>query len=86
MLALRDPGMDALVRVRLIDAYEVSIWGRRLRRGDVERAAERLARASGMQEEDVRAAIERVRAIVVCEARSERIIGGDRVEGTSVLE
>jgi hypothetical protein len=39
------PGMPALVRVRLVDVYEGSIWGRRMRRSCVERAAEALSTA-----------------------------------------
>jgi hypothetical protein len=81
-LALQHPGMDSLQRVRLVDAYEGSIWGRRLRRSDVESAAARLAAESDTA---TLAAIERVRAIVVCEAKTERIMGGDRVEGMTLL-
>jgi hypothetical protein len=32
-------GMENLESVRLVDVYEGSIWGRRMRRGDVEQAA-----------------------------------------------
>lgn len=86
LLAMKDPGMDALTRVRLVDTYEISIWGKRLRRGDVEQAAERRVLAQGQGAEEIMRAVKRVRSVVICEARLERIIGGDRVEGTTVLE
>lgn len=107
MLAL--PGMERLARVRLVDAYEESIWERRLRRGAVERAAGAVVADSFLADlhldapcgADVRVDDEndgmaremsvemlrsRIRRIVVCEARTERIMGGDRVEGTAVFE
>ncbi|KZO99268.1 hypothetical protein CALVIDRAFT_495535 [Calocera viscosa TUFC12733] len=58
--------LKALQRFHLVDCYVDSIWGARLRLGDVERAVQR--------EQD----LSRVRAIVICEARLERIQGGDR--------
>ncbi|KAI0729465.1 hypothetical protein C8Q72DRAFT_777841 [Fomitopsis betulina] len=66
--------MDALELVHLVDTYRESIWGPRIRRGDIERAT---ARAS---------MISRVRRIVRCEAVTERLMGGDRVEGMAALE
>lgn len=76
------PGQDNLESVRLVDAYRESIWGPRIRRGDVERAAVGLGLGKGT-EEDI---VARVRKLVRCEARTERIMGGDRVEGLSTLE
>lgn len=71
------PGPNKPEEVRLVDAYKESIWGARLRRKDVEKAA--LSLKPDMNEDEV---LERVRRIVKCEAKTERIIGGDRVEGT----
>ncbi|KAL6306914.1 hypothetical protein BKA93DRAFT_125469 [Sparassis latifolia] len=73
------PGQDSLERIRLVDAYRQSIWGPRLRRGDVERAA--IALGVG----DPHTVVEKVRRLVVCEAKNERIMGGDRVEGLTIL-
>lgn len=116
-----------LESVRLVDCYVESIWGSRVRRSDVERAAcelplfasesSFLSSAShprsgvsgnkvsysfdsgiGLEDEDnteVEArkrrrdrAVERVRRVVTCEAVTERIMGGDRVEaeGRMMLE
>lgn len=84
--------MDALELVHLVDAYRGSIWGPRVRRSDVERAASMLVRARCLAE-DASAVeymeaemISRVRRIVRCEALTERLMGGDRVEGIAVLE
>lgn len=115
-----------LESVRLVDCYVESIWGSRVRRSDVERAAcelplfasesTSLSSAShphsvvpgnkvsysfdsgiGLEEEDYtevearrrrRDRVEEVRRIVTCEAVTERIMGGDRVEaeGRMMLE
>ncbi|KZT01346.1 uncharacterized protein LAESUDRAFT_486351 [Laetiporus sulphureus 93-53] len=74
------PGQDHLENIRLVDAYSESIWGPRIRRRDVERAAVALKKAAS---EEV---IAKVRRLVRCEAKTERIMGGDRVEGTLVLD
>ena len=76
------PGQDNLESIRLVDAYRESIWGPRIRRGDVERAAMGLGIGIGNKKE----LIERVRKLVRCEARTERIMGGDRVEGLASLD
>jgi hypothetical protein len=101
-------GMDELESVRLVDCYEGSIWGRRVRRGDVECAGQRvLAAAAKLEDQDTenenvrdsgcfvydghdesRAGWleKRIRRIVVCEAKTERFMGGDRAaEGGSIL-
>lgn len=75
------PGTRKLRRIHLVDTYEVSIWGKRLRRADVEKAAERLSQAIGEGGVIVETRVARVKEVVLCEARLERIIGGDRVEG-----
>jgi len=59
-------GLKSLQHFHLVDCYVDSIWGSRLRVGDVEHAVQSA--------EDV----QRVRAVVVCEAKLERIVGGDR--------
>lgn len=76
----QDGGLE---QIRLVDTYPESIWGKRLRRADIEKAALTLpfARLYGAE-----AAIERIRRIVRCEAMNERIMGGDRSEGLTVLE
>ena len=75
------PGQDGLEIVRLIDAYSDSIWGPRIRRSDVEKAIEPRS--------DRDACVLRVRQVVRCEAKTERIMGGDRVDavgGTALME
>jgi hypothetical protein len=67
-------------QVRLVDAYSESIWGPRLRRSDVEKAAETLCHT-----DDQNAVIARIKMVVTCEKKTERIMGGDRVEGTHIL-
>ncbi|KAI0267278.1 hypothetical protein BC834DRAFT_69501 [Gloeopeniophorella convolvens] len=90
--ALIDPQMGALTTVRLVDCYVESIWGPRLRRRDLERAVTRLCTGNtplaNLERDDARSApaLHRVGAIVRCEARTERIIGGDRAERTGDLE
>jgi len=77
------PGTHKLELVRLVDAYRESIWGPRIRRSDVERAV----REMGAGGAEVEALVEKVRRLVRCEAKTERIMGGDRVEeGTTLLE
>lgn len=75
------PGQSTLELIRVVDAYQESIWGRRLRRSDIEKAA--LTLRLEMTETEI---LERVRTLVKCEARHERIMGGDRSEGLTVLE
>jgi hypothetical protein len=88
--------MKNLERISLVDAYTGSIWGFRLRRSDIERAANRSAPsfypvepqdyASALANGSMNASdLDLIRKIVVCEARTERIIGGDRVEDNAIL-
>jgi len=73
-------GMVSLERVQLVDAYRESIWGARIRRSDIESAA--LASYPEASPDT----LEKIRDIVSCEARTERIMGGDRVDsGISIL-
>lgn len=71
-------------QVQLVDTYIESIWGRRLRRSDIERAivehVTTLTDAAHTVGDDQIAdrAIKIVRRLVVCEGKNERIIGGDR--------
>ena len=74
--------MARLDRVRLVDAYSESIWGPRLRRSDIEKAVIVLV---GGDLEAQMAAMERVKKVVTCEKKTERIMGGDRVDGTPIL-
>lgn len=90
-----DPQMNSLTIVRLVDCYVESIWGPRLRRADLERAVLQ-ARCNGVSlvAGDERSgshyhdtALGRIRAVVRCEALTERIIGGDRADdGMGVFE
>ncbi|KAI0050328.1 hypothetical protein FA95DRAFT_1555839 [Auriscalpium vulgare] len=89
------PGMSALRKVRLVDCYTESIWGPRVRRSDLERAAlalypadaEQLDMCQKSEEERIPHWVrDRIRAIVRCEAVTERIIGGDRSGGVQNLE
>lgn len=79
--------MDKLSHVGLEDCYVESIWGERVRRSHLERAALEL-NVEGYEIERG----ERVRTIVVCSAMYERIEGGDRVtlrgdgQGVALLE
>ena len=75
------PGQERLEQVRLVDTYKESIWGSRVRRRDVEKAA--LALQLDLSPQAIK---ERVKKVVKCEAKTERIMGGDRVEGMDLLE
>lgn len=75
------PGQDSLEIVRLVDAYSDSIWGPRIRRSDIEKSI-----YSSVGVTDVERCVHQVRRVVLCEAKTERIMGGDRAEGFSVLE
>ncbi|KAF8547203.1 hypothetical protein OG21DRAFT_951105 [Imleria badia] len=75
-------GMAHLALVRLVDAYPESIWGARLRRSDIVKAVTMLCRTEELQ----MSVIARVKGVVTCEKKTERIMGGDRVEGTHILE
>jgi len=77
--------MSSLESVRLVDAYGGSIWGRRVRRSDVERAGLDLLAAGRVQQSRMEDVIERVARVVVCERETERIEGGDRIEGSRIL-
>lgn len=75
--------MASLERVRLVDAYCESIWGSRIRRSDVEKAAQIIMFPHDVvQYEGV---LSRIRKLLTCEGKTERIIGGDRVEGSVFL-
>jgi hypothetical protein len=91
------PGTEQLDHVKLVDAYRESIWGLRIRRRDVETAALAIAASSflynthstwGGALDTPDGIIARVRGIVSCEAKTERIVGGDRVveQGVTVLD
>ncbi|KAI0826086.1 hypothetical protein BC629DRAFT_1668235 [Irpex lacteus] len=69
--------------IRLVDAYQESIWGPRLRRTDIEKAALALPICETYGAEVV---LEHIRSSVRCEAMNDRIMGGDRSEGLTVLE
>lgn len=70
-----------LEQMRLVDTYKESIWGRRIRRTDIEKAALEMELTIPRE-----VALERIRRIVKCEAQNERVIGGDRAEGLVLLE
>ena len=87
-------GNSGLKEIRLVDAYQESIWQERIRRKDLETVAMEVA-ASGVRidswyhastgEIDSDAVLGRIREIVSCEALTERIVGGDRAEGMTTL-
>ena len=90
-----DPEMKRLTIVRLVDCYVESIWGPRVRRADLERAAVQ-AQCGGISELSVGenercggrydTALDRIRTVVRCEALTERIMGGDRADESGVFE
>ncbi|KAJ8517146.1 hypothetical protein ONZ45_g5629 [Pleurotus djamor] len=80
---------QTLVYIRLVDAYKSSIWGQRLRRTDVEMAMSTLILDSPMMgiAPVQQSASELTRRLVICEARTERAMGGDRAEnGVTILD
>jgi len=91
---LCDPQMSLLTTVGLVDCYVESIWGPRLRWVDLEQAVVEIHIPRGeLSDEEAeqtrrRSAkiLDRIRAVVRCEALTERIIGGDRVDGFGVFE
>lgn len=83
------PELVSLRSIQVVDAYQGSIWGPRVRLVDVEKAATHLyLQAMGSDTETspstteffVKKQIERVRALVRCEGKNERIMGGDRMD------
>ena len=91
---LCDPQMSPLTTVRLVDCYVESIWGPRLRRVDLEHAVVQfhIPRGKLLDEEAEQSRgrcakmLDRIRTIVRCEAMTERIIGGDRVDELGIFE
>ncbi|KAH8112241.1 hypothetical protein DFH11DRAFT_1689975 [Phellopilus nigrolimitatus] len=75
------PILASLRSVRIVDAYQGSIWGPRVRDTDIEKAVN-----SNFEESEIAFNImfkeftQRVRTLVSCEARTERITGGDRMD------
>jgi len=68
---------DGLEELLLIDTYQESIWGPRVRKSDVEEAViSGKCELNGIL--DTSDALEIVRKLVRCEARTERLEGGDR--------
>jgi hypothetical protein len=58
-----------------------------MRRSDVERAAFSAAGAtSGAVDHMTDLLVQRIRSLLRCEAKSERIMGGDRGEGVGSLD
>lgn len=89
-----------LEEIRLIDAYQQSIWGPRLRRSHIEKAAYArvVEESSTSQGEDgvycssndrmetmSAEIVARIGRVVICQGKTERIIGGDRVLRDSIL-
>ena len=84
--------MKDLRSVHLVDAYSESIWGPRLRRSDIEFVAiqslggdKPFLDSKGVSNMTSNEIIDNIRNIVICEAKTERIIGGDRVEDRAAL-
>jgi hypothetical protein len=68
-------GVPVVGELRLIDVYQHSIWGPRLRMGDVE---ESLSNSEYRDHASPHDCLERLRAVVSCTVRTERLMGGDR--------
>ncbi|KAH8993582.1 hypothetical protein EDB86DRAFT_3171483 [Lactarius hatsudake] len=91
---LCNPQMSLLTTVRLVDCYVESIWGPRLRRVDLEYAVVQFRTSrgklldEGAEQNRRRCAeiLDRMRTVVRCEALTERIVGGDRVDGLGDFE
>ncbi|PPQ96441.1 hypothetical protein CVT26_005082 [Gymnopilus dilepis] len=87
------PAMEKLESVDLTDAYKGSIWGSRLRRSDIEvvvrnnddRGSSNASREPEDEESPAARKLNVIRKVVVCKARTERIMGGDRVEENAIL-
>jgi len=86
---------SGLREIRLVDAYQESIWQKRIRRKDLEAVALELASSdtpidssyhAPTGDVDSEVVVERIREIVSCEALTERIMGGDRAEGMTTLD
>ena len=63
------PGRESLEQLRVVDAYEISIWGPRMRRRDIEAAAKVMQ--LNLSDEAIH---HRVKHTVKCEAKTERIM------------
>ena len=81
------PELTSLRSVRLVDTYQGSIWGPRVRILDVEKAAtdiylEALGNDSFLANtrDTLASRVQRVRSLVRCEGKTERIVGGDRMD------
>ncbi|EJD05328.1 uncharacterized protein FOMMEDRAFT_152625 [Fomitiporia mediterranea MF3/22] len=81
--------LTSLTSLRVIDAYQESIWGPRVRIADVERALMSLFQmpdqgrnsdSFDVHHVNYRKYIERVRMIVFCGSLTERLMGGDRMD------
>ena len=81
--------LTSLTSLRIIDAYQESIWGPRVRIADIERALislfqtpdqERSSDSLDVPHVNYRKFIERVRKIVFCGSLTERLMGGDRMD------
>ncbi|KDQ50975.1 hypothetical protein JAAARDRAFT_211412 [Jaapia argillacea MUCL 33604] len=89
-------GMETgLEAVRIVDGYSGSIWGPRLRRSFVEAAAAPLivissglgeAGGGGIDVGMTNLLVDAIRRVVRCEAKNDRIMGGDRADGSALLE
>lgn len=77
--------MASLERVRLVDAYCESIWGSRIRRSDIEKAAQTIMFPQLRDVVQYEGVLSRIQNLLTCEKKTERIVGGDRVEGSIFL-
>ena len=68
-------GVPALRELRLIDVYQHSIWGPRMRVGDVEASLFTSDYITHISGDDC---LERLRKVVSCVVKTERLMGGDR--------
>lgn len=81
--------LEALQEIKVVDAYQGSIWGPRVRKTDVEKAATSGRFVDPTLEFELlhseKDRLVRIRQLVKCEARTERIMGGDRVEAIGTM-
>lgn len=81
--------LEALQEIKVVDAYQGSIWGPRVRKTDVKKAATSGRFVDPTLEFELlhseKDRLVRIRQLVKCEARTERIMGGDRVEAIGTM-
>ncbi|KAE9390657.1 hypothetical protein BT96DRAFT_925766 [Gymnopus androsaceus JB14] len=71
---------SALERVQLVDVYEESIWGPRLKKPRILSASTTILMESGLSQDFLGPRVlELIERLISVDAKTERIVGGDRV-------